>query len=175
MRSSTMSNIVTLMPRALPGDRIERLARSDAPASILLVRCVVGAVFLLEGCLKFHDPAVFGAGRFAKIGIPFPSFSAPFDGVFEIVCGIALMAGFLTRLAAIPMIINMVVAISSTKMPLLLHAGFWKAAHEARLDVAMLCSCVCLLLVGSGPIALDARLADAPRRGEDHDREDRGW
>ncbi len=174
MRSSAMIDVLADVPRARPGERIARLARSAAPASVVLVRCVAGAVFLLEGCLKFHDPAAFGVGRFVKIGIPFPSFFAPFDGVFEIVCGIGLMAGLLTRLAALPMIINMVVAIASTKIPLLLQEGFWKAAHEARLDVAMLCSCVFLLIVGAGPLALDTLLDGSPHPRED-DREYRAW
>jgi putative oxidoreductase len=144
-------------------ERIRRLAFSTAPASTLLVRAIVGAVFLLEGTLKFVDPQGLGVGRFVKIGIPFPAFMAPFDGVFEIVCGLGLMLGLMTRLAAIPMIIDMIVAITSTKIPLLLHEGFWKAAHEARLDFTMLLSCIFLLLVGAGPLSLDG-LLPAPRR-----------
>jgi uncharacterized membrane protein YphA (DoxX/SURF4 family) len=145
------------------GERIRRLAVSTAPPSTLLVRAIVGAVFLLEGVLKFVDPQGLGVGRFMKIGIPFPAFMAPFDGVFEIVCGLGLMLGLLTRLSAVPMIIDMLVAITSTKIPLLLHEGFWKAAHEARLDFTMLLGCVFLLLAGGGPLSLDALLL-APRR-----------
>ena len=142
-------------------------AATTAPSSILLIRAVVGAVFLLEGMLKFVDPVAFGAGRFAKIGIPFPSFFAPFDGVFEIACGLGLMLGLLTRWAAIPMIVNMLVALSSTKIPLLYHDGFWKAAHEARLDVTMLLACVFLLLVGAGSVSLDALLLAPSRRHDE--------
>jgi uncharacterized membrane protein YphA (DoxX/SURF4 family) len=145
------------------GERMHRIAFSTAPRSTLLIRAIVGAVFLLEGCLKFLDPQGLGVGRFVKIGIPFPSFSAPFDGIFEIACGISLMLGLLTRVAAIPMIVNMIVAITTTKIPLLLHEGFWKAAHEARLDVAMLLGCVFLLLVGAGPLSLDSLLLASPR------------
>jgi uncharacterized membrane protein YphA (DoxX/SURF4 family) len=141
------------------GARIRRIALSKAPSSTLLVRAIVGAVFLLEGILKFHNPQELGVGRFIKIGIPFPSFFAPFDGVFEIGCGILLMMGLMTRLGAIPMIINMIVAITSTKIPLLLQEGFWKAAHEARLDFSMLLGCIFLLLVGAGPLSLDSRVA----------------
>ena len=144
---------------------IRRIAFSTAPPATLLVRIIVGAVFLLEGLLKFHDPEGLGVGRFVKIGIPFPSFFAPFDGVFEIACGMALMLGVLTRLAAIPMIVNMLVAIASTKIPLLLKDGLWKAAHEARLDVTMLLGCVFLLAVGAGPLSLDSLLLGKPRRG----------
>lgn len=146
------------------GERIGRIAFTTAPRSTLLIRAIVGAVFLLEGCLKFVDPQGLGVGRFVKIGIPFPAFFAPFDGIFEITCGITLMLGLLTRVAAIPMIVNMIVAITTTKIPLLLHDGFWKAAHEARLDVTMLLGCLFLLLVGAGPMSLDSLLLASPRR-----------
>lgn len=145
-------------------ERLRRLAFSTAPASTLLVRGIVGAVFLLEGTLKFVDPQGLGVGRFVKIGIPFPGFFAPFDAIFEIVCGLCLIAGLLTRLSAIPMIVNMIVALGSTKIPLLLHEGFWKAAHEARLDFTMLLASLFLLLAGGGPLSLDALLLAPPRR-----------
>jgi putative oxidoreductase len=140
------------------GDRIHQIAFSTAPPATLLPRTILGAVFLLEGILKFLNPQELGVGRFVKIGIPFPSFFAPFDGVFEIGCGILLILGLLTRLGAIPMIINMIVAITSTKIPLLLHEGLWKAAHEARLDFSMLLGCIFFLLVGAGPLSLDSLL-----------------
>ncbi|HEX5043796.1 MAG TPA: DoxX family protein [Candidatus Polarisedimenticolaceae bacterium] len=139
-------------------ERLRRLASTAAPASTLLVRGIVGAVFLLEGTLKFLDPPGLGVGRFVKIGIPFPGFFAPFDATFEIVCGLCLIAGLLTRLSAIPMIVNMVVAIGSTKVPLLLHEGFLKAAHEARLDSTMLFASLFLLMAGAGPLSLDSLL-----------------
>lgn len=137
------------------GERLHRIMFSTAPAATLLLRTVVGAVFLLEGILKFLNPQELGVGRFMKIGIPFASFFAPFDGVFEIGCGILLMLGLMTRLGAIPMIINMIVAITSTKIPMLFQEGFWKGAHEARLDFSMLLGCIFLLLVGAGPLSLD--------------------
>lgn len=138
---------------------LERLLGTRAPASTILIRCVVGAVFLSEGIQKFLFPDALGVGRFLKIGIPFPAIMAPFDGVFEIGCGIFLILGLVTRLAAIPMIINMIVAISSTKVPILLHDGFWKMAHEARTDFSMILGCIFLLIVGAGPISFDALLA----------------
>ena len=139
--------------------RIHRIAFSTAPPATLLPRAIIGSVFLLEGILKFLNPGELGVGRFIKIGIPFPAFFAPFDGIFEIGCGILLILGLMTRLAAIPMIINMIVAIASTKIPLLLEQGFWKAAHEARLDFSMLLGCIFLQLVGAGALSLDSVLA----------------
>lgn len=158
------------------GGLLRWAASSTAPPSTLLVRAVVGAVFLLEGSLKFLDPDGLGAGRFAKIGIPFPSFTAPFDGVFEIACGIGLVLGLLTRWAAIPMIVNMLVAISTTKIPILVVDGFWKAAHEMRLDVSMLFACLFLLLAGGGPVSLDALLLPPrPRPDAALAADDDGW
>src|SRR5690606_9627996 len=99
---------------------IERLVQSHASAATNLIRVMVGAVFLSEGIQKFLDPATRGAGRFVKIGIPFPEVMGPFVGGVEIACGALVLAGLLTRLAAVPLIINMLVAIVSTKIPILL-------------------------------------------------------
>jgi len=142
--------------------RILNLARkildSRAPASALLVRLLVGLVFLSEGIQKFLFSEALGVGRFTKIGIPYPEIMAPFDGVFEIGCGILLVLGLLTRLAAIPMIINISVAIASTKIPMLLHDGFWKMAHESRTDLCMFLGSIFLLIVGGGKLSLDGLL-----------------
>jgi len=138
---------------------IRRLLRSDGSAVVILVRLAVGAVFLSEGVQKFLFPAALGAGRFAKIGFPAPEVVAPFVGVFEVGCGALVLAGLATRLAAIPLIIDMVVAITTTKMPMLASTGFWATAHEARTDWAMILGSLYLLIVGGGSWALDARLA----------------
>jgi putative oxidoreductase len=136
---------------------------TEAPAATVLVRVVVGGVFLSEGIQKFLFPAALGVGRFAKIGIPWPGFTAPFVGVFEIGCGALLLFGLATRLAAVPLIIDMLVAIATTKIPMLLAQGFWHTAHEARVDVAMLLGSLFLLLVGAGPWSFDARLVASGR------------
>jgi len=128
---------------------------SAVPRMVVLIRVMVGAVFVSEGIQKFLFPAARGVGRFVKIGLPAPEFLAYFVAVFEIVCGILILAGWLTRLAAIPMIINMLVAIGSTKIPILLQSGFWQMAHEARTDFSMLLGAVFLLLTGSGDWSLD--------------------
>lgn len=135
-----------------------RMLSVDAPRSVLFVRFLVGAVFLSEGVQKFLYPAALGVGRFLAIGIPAPGLMAPFVGAVEIVFGILVILGLLTRLAAIPLLIDIVVAIASTKIPLLMRAGFWKMAHEARTDYAMLLGCIFLVLAGGGPISLDARI-----------------
>jgi putative oxidoreductase len=122
----------------------------------LLIRLAVGSVFLSEGIQKFVFSDSLGIGRFVKIGIPAPEIMAPFVGAVEIGCGILLLVGLFTRLAAIPLIIDMLVAISTTKIPILLEKGFWAMAHEARVDWAMLLGSLCILLVGGGSWTLDA-------------------
>jgi uncharacterized membrane protein YphA (DoxX/SURF4 family) len=145
---------------------------TTAPASVILIRIAVGAVFLSEGIQKFLFPNELGAGRFIKIGIPAPEVMGPFVGTVEIVCGSLIIVGLLTRLAAIPIIIDMCVALISTKLPILLGHGFWRfslsklssygfwsMAHEARTDFAMLLGSILLLIVGAGAWSLDAQLA----------------
>ncbi len=151
---------------------LQQIISTTAPPATLLIRLIVGAVFLSEGIQKFLFPAENGVGRFAKIGIPSPEFTAPLVGVVEIVCGALIIVGLVTRLAAIPLIINMIVAIVSTKIPILLGAGFggftlrnvpyygfWGMAHEMRTDWAMLLGSIFLLLVGAGTISIDAMMA----------------
>jgi putative oxidoreductase len=138
---------------------IGRVIRSHAAASTLLVRLLVGLVFLSEGIQKFLFADELGVGRFVKIGIPWPEFSAPFVGAVEIVCGSLLILGLLTRLAAVPLIIDISVAILSTKVPMLLHDGFWKMAHEARTDLCMLLGSIYLVIVGAGRMSFDAMVS----------------
>src|SRR5205823_311796 len=102
-----------------------RLLATDAPAAVILVRLIVGGVFLSEGIQKFLFPEALGVGRFTKIGIPAPEVMAPFVGVCEVVCGVLFLVGLLTRFAAVTMMIDMLVAILSTKVPVLLGHGFW--------------------------------------------------
>jgi uncharacterized membrane protein YphA (DoxX/SURF4 family) len=135
---------------------LRRLAATHAPAAVVLVRLMVGAVFLSEGIQKFLFPADVGAGRFAKIGIPSPDVVAPIVGSVEIICGALILIGLLTRLAAVPLIVIMLTAIYTTKIPLLLNDGFWKMAHEARTDWSMLLGSIFLLIVGAGCWSVDA-------------------
>jgi putative oxidoreductase len=121
-------------------------------------------VFLSEGIQKFLYPELLGVGRFLKIGIPAPYFLAPFVGVVEIGCGLLVALGLLTRLAAAPLIVDMLVAVASTKIPILGKSGFWAMAHEARTDCAMLLGCLFLLLTGAGPLSLDAGIERARQR-----------
>jgi len=138
------------------------LLSTTAARAVVLIRLAVGLVFLSEGVQKFLFPADLGVGRFAKIGLPAPDVLAPFVGTCEIVCGTLVLLGLVTRLAAIPLIIDMLVAIASTKIPLWRAHGFWAAAHEARVDYAMLLGALFLLIVGAGAWSIDSRLSAAP-------------
>jgi uncharacterized membrane protein YphA (DoxX/SURF4 family) len=143
------------------------LAATRASGAVILIRLYVGLIFVGEGVLKFVRPDSLGPGRFIKAGIPVGAFFANLDGVFEIGCGLLILVGLLTRLATLPMIVDMVGALGITKVPLLWGAaplypkegGLWDFFHEGRLEVAMLCGSVFLLIVGAGRLSIDARLS----------------
>ena len=153
---------------------------TTAPASVVLIRIAVGSVFLSEGIQKFLFPNDLGVGRFVKIGIPAPEVMGPFVGTVEIVCGSLIILGLLTRFAAILLIIDISVALISTKIPILLGHGFWRfsfsklpsygfwsMAHEARTDFAMLLGSIFLLIVGAGAWSFDALLGSNRLQGND--------
>jgi putative oxidoreductase len=149
----------------------QKLIAPAAPRAVVLVRTAIAFVFVTEGIQKFLSPDALGVGRFAKIGIPSPDLAAPFVGGVEIVCGALVLIGLLTRLGAFALMIDMIVAITSTKIPILIghgfwgfadptaHPGFWTMAHEARTDIAMLLGCAFLVAVGAGTMSLDHRLS----------------
>jgi uncharacterized membrane protein YphA (DoxX/SURF4 family) len=143
---------------------------TDAPAATILLRLMAGSVFLWEGVLKFVY-ANQGVGRFTKLGFPFPQATANFDGAFEIVGGLLVITGFLTRLVSIPFVVEMLVAMLSTKVPLYLgtsplplppvppQLGFWAVLHEIRSEYAQLMTTAFLLVAGPGRWSLDALLS----------------
>jgi putative oxidoreductase len=133
-----------------------KLLTTNAATAVILIRLMVGAVFVSEGIQKFLYPAEVGAGRFEKIGIPSPAVVAPIVASFEIACGTLVVLGAFTRLAVVPLIAIMLTAIATTKVPILLDQGFWKMAHEARTDWSMLLGSIFLLIVGAGSWSLDA-------------------
>jgi putative oxidoreductase len=133
----------------------KKLIQTDASKTTILIRLMVGAVFLSEGIQKFLFPAIRGAGRFEKIGLPSPEFLGSFVGAFEILCGIFILLGLLTRLASIPTLIIMLVAIFTTKSEVLVNQGFWAMLHGSRTDWAMLLGSVFLLIKGGGFWSVD--------------------
>jgi len=141
---------------------------TDHDKTTILIRLLVGVVFLSEGIQKFLYPALRGSGRFERIGIPFPEFNGYLVGGFEMLCGGLILIGLLTRYAAVPLIVIMLVALFTTKLPILLGTGFWgfslrelthygllSALHESRNDLAMLTGAVFLLIKGGGQWSMD--------------------
>jgi putative oxidoreductase len=149
---------------------------TDGPKSTLLLRAMAGGVFFWEGLLKFVYVNQ-GVGRFTKLGIPFPHFTAAFIGYLEIFGGLLLLSGLMTRLIAIPFVAEMIVAILSTKISLYLgtsplplppappQVGFWAVLHEVRSDYAQILTAIFLLINGPGKWSLDAVLLRKWRRG----------
>ena len=128
------------------------------PFPLFILRLIVGLIFLSEGLQKFITPESVGAGRFAKKGFQNPEFWASLVGSVEIVCGILLLLGFISRLAAIPLLIIMIVAFVITKIPTLSDKGFWFFTHEYRTDFAMTMILIFLLYFGSGNFSIDKNL-----------------
>ncbi|MBK9155844.1 MAG: DoxX family protein [Chloracidobacterium sp.] len=151
---------------------VQKTASTAAPPATILIRFIVGLVFFSEGIQKFLYPAEVGAGRFAKIPIPNPEMTASLVGSAEIVCGLLVIFGILTRLAVLPLIVIMLTALFTTKIPILLgseflgfslrkvsYYGIWGFLHESRTDLAMLFGSLFLLITGAGPLSFDAKLA----------------
>lgn len=125
--------------------------------AVILIRILVGWVFISEGIQKFLFPAALGAGRFARLGLPLPQFLAPFVGFVEIFCGAFLILGLFTRWVAIPLLAIILTAIATTKIPQLFMPGqgIWYMLHDARTDFSMLLGLIFLLIVGAGPLSID--------------------
>ncbi|MFN2395213.1 MAG: DoxX family protein [Bacteroidales bacterium] len=134
---------------------VNKIIFTDNARTTLLIRIMTGVVFLSEGIQKFLFPAIRGAGRFDSIGLPNPDFLGAFVGGFEVLCGAFILMGLLTRLAVIPTIIIMIVAISTTKVDILMENGFWEMMHASRTDWSMLLGSIFLLIRGGGYGSLD--------------------
>jgi putative oxidoreductase len=158
------------------------LTTTHASCWTIFIRLSLAGVFIPEGIQKLIHPEILGTGRFIKMGMPYPEFTGPFVGWVEIICGALILMGLLTRLATVPLIITMLVAITATKIPIwmgrdwvvtetitfyvreLKTYGFWSFMHETRLDWAMLMGACYLLVVGGGQWSLDKQVT---RRGDE--------
>src|SRR5262249_12533261 len=125
--------------------------------SVIFIRLAVGLIFFTQGILKYIDPHM-GVLRFTKIGFPYPNFTAHFVGAFEIICGFLVLLGLFTRLASIPLLIIILTAMATTKIPELWRPaqGFWFMVSDARTDFAMTLSLLFLISVGAGAWSLEA-------------------
>lgn len=134
---------------------IAKLLKTDSDRATILIRFVVGFIFIMEGIQKFVYSSVLGIGRFIKIGIPFPEVLAPFVGGCEIFFGFCILIGLAVRIAAIPLIIIMLVALTTTKLELIAHKGFLTFVHDSRNDLLTLFGCLFLLVKGAGAFSFD--------------------
>ena len=128
-----------------------------AGLGLFLLRLLVGWVFLSEGIQKFLYPGALGVGRFEKIGIPYPHFTGPFVGVVEVAFGGMLIAGIATTYAVVPLLIDIAVAIWTTKIPMMHKQGFWAAMHEGRTDFCMMLGLIAIFCLGAGSWSIDRR------------------
>ncbi|AWH85199.1 DoxX family protein [Flavobacterium album] len=128
---------------------------TDNSKTTIIIRMIVGAVFLSEGIQKFLFPELRGAGRFEKIGFPEPDMLGTLVGSFEIACGILVITGLLTRLANIPLAVIMLVAFATTKSEVYANEGFWELLHGSRTDWSMLLGSIFLLIKGGGRWSVD--------------------
>jgi uncharacterized membrane protein YphA (DoxX/SURF4 family) len=133
-----------------------------AGQSVVLIRAMVGAIFLSEGLQKFLFAAQLGTGRFAKLGLPHPELLGPFVGATEIICACAILLGAWLRLAVLPLLVVISVAIATTKWPMLRTQGFWAAAHDGRADYCMVIGLLFLLAKGAGGWSVDSWRSHGP-------------
>ncbi|HPF12596.1 MAG TPA: DoxX family protein [Flavobacteriaceae bacterium] len=143
---------------------LQRIFATDNSKTTIIIRLMVGVVFLSEGIQKFLFPVIRGTGRFEKIGLPAPEFLGSFVGTFEILCGTLVLLGLLTRVASVPTLIIMLVAIATTKSEILANDGFWMMMHGSRTDWAMLLGSLFLFVKGGGHWSLDFKLVKWKRR-----------
>jgi len=127
---------------------------------------MAGSVFFWEGVLKFVYVNQ-GVGRFTKLGFPSPETTAHFIAVGEIIGGLLLIFGLFTRVVAFYFLIQMIVAVLTTKVALYLgtsplppppappKSGIWAVLHEIRSDYAQILSSLFLLVEGAGRKSLD--------------------
>jgi len=131
---------------------------TGADPKMIFIRIIVGLIFLSEGILKFRMLEWLGPGRFAEIGFTNGYFWAYFTGTFEIVCGILVVTGFVTRLASVPLIVIMITALITVKIPLISNRGFWTFAHEYTTDFALTLLIILLLRYGGGRWSVDSKI-----------------
>jgi putative oxidoreductase len=134
------------------------ILNTENDSKLIFIRLIVGLVFISEGLQKYLFVEVLGPGFFHEIGFGHAYFWAYFTGAFEIFCGILILIGLFTRLAAIPSLVIMVIAFITTKLPLLTYKGFWAFLHEYDKDFCMTMLLILLLIYGGGKWSFDLKI-----------------
>jgi len=142
---------------------IKQILHTDNAKTTIIIRLIVGVVFLSEGIQKFLFPGTRSAGRFEKIGLPSPEYLGTMVGTFEIICGTFILLGFVTRLACLPLITIMLIALLTTKAEILSDKGFWEMMHASRTDWSMLLGSIFLFINGGGCWSVDKKLMKGGR------------
>lgn len=137
---------------------MKKILNTDNSKTTILIRLMIGTVFLSEGIQKFIFPKSLGTGRFEKIGLPIPDLLAPFVGSLEVVCGVLILLGLFTRAASVVTTIIIIAAIVLTKTQVLTGKGFWQMLHESRTDWAMLLGSLFLVIKGAGLWSIDNKI-----------------
>jgi len=140
-----------------------QILNTESDNKIIVLRLLVGLIFISEGIQKYLFMEVLGAGRFMEIGFSNAIFWAYFTGAFEIFCGILILLGLLTRLASIPLLVIMITAFITTKLPLLLNRGFWMFSHEFRTDFALTLLLILLIIYGGGNRSVDLKILQSKK------------
>jgi putative oxidoreductase len=135
------------------------ILNTDNDKKTVFLRVIVSSVFIIEGILKYLYLEVYGPSYFNEIGFNHAFFWAYFTGAFEITCSILVLLGLFTRLASIPLLIIMIVAFITTKLPLLTGKGFWTFAHEYRIDFSVTILLFLLIAYGGGKWSVDSKIS----------------
>jgi putative oxidoreductase len=148
------------------GNRIKtRILNTGDDSKIIIIRVIVGLIFIIEGVLKYKMVQWLGPGRFTEIGFSYAFFWAYFTGAVEIFCGLLVLAGLLTRLASVPLLIIMIAAFITTKLPVLGTEGFWIFSHEYGIDFSLTLLLILLIIYGGGKWSLDLKLLQSGKAG----------
>jgi putative oxidoreductase len=127
-------------------------------SKIIFIRLIVGLIFISESLQKYLIATIYGPAFFKEIGFSNPMFWVYFTGAFEMFCGILILFGILTRLASIPLLIIMIIAFITTKLPLLTTKGFWTFLHEYSLEFSLTLLLVLLIIYGGGKWSVDLKI-----------------
>ncbi|MBN2862751.1 MAG: DoxX family protein [Bacteroidales bacterium] len=135
-----------------------QILNTEDDSKIIIIRLIVGLIFIIEGVLKYKMVQWLGPGRFTEIGFSDAFFWAYFTGAIEIICGLLILAGLFTRLASVPLLIIMITAFITTKLPVLSTEGFWIFSHEYSIDFSLTLLLILLIIYGGGKWSLDLKL-----------------
>ncbi len=136
-------------------DRTAAIAPTRTDLGLTILRLTTGGIIAAHGAQKLFVYGIDGvSGAFAGMGIPFPTIAGPLTGLVELLGGVALVAGLLTRLAGVGLAITMVGAIGFVHL-----AGGFFNPNGVEFPLALLGATATLAVTGAGRFSLDAIVA----------------